>query len=145
VTCARNIVRSFLGSVLLADPSLVFHSHRRQPTWTKNPGTLDKVRTNFGVWRASLGSLSKGVAVFDPEPLNEIAQELFDQLPDVSAGRFGVMGQTLTAVDGSVVETLARVARLAWLPKAKGASLCGYRLHTRAAIDCTHGSRCCVG
>jgi hypothetical protein len=71
------------------------------------------------------------VAVLDPEPLTEIAQELFDQLPDVSAGRFDVLGQTLTAVDGSVVETLARVARLSWLPKAKGASLCGYRLHTQ--------------
>ena len=48
------------------------------------------------------------MAVFDPEPLKEIAQELFNQLPDVSAGRFDVVGQTLTAVDGSVVETLAR-------------------------------------
>jgi hypothetical protein len=75
-----------------------------------------------------------GVAVFDPEPLKEIAQELFDQLPDVSAGRFDVVGQTLTAVDGSVVETLARVARLSWLPKAKGASLCGYRLHTQFEV-----------
>jgi len=48
----------------------------------------------------------------------------FDQLPDVSAGRFDVVGQTLTAVDGSVVETLARVARLSWLPKTKGRWLC---------------------
>jgi len=51
----------------------------------KHAGTLDKVRKNFGVGRASLGSLSEGVAVFDPEPLKEIAQEFFDQLPDVSA------------------------------------------------------------
>jgi hypothetical protein len=73
---------------------------------------LDKVRKHFGVGRASLGSLSEGVAVFDPQPLKEIAHELFDQLPDVSAGRFDVVGQPLTAVDGSIVETLARVARL---------------------------------
>jgi len=92
------------------------------------------VRKNFGVGRASLGSLSEGVAVFDPEPLKDIAQELFDQLPDVSAGRFDVVEQTLTAVDGSVVETLARVARLSWLPKAKGTSLCGYRLHTQFEV-----------
>ena len=95
---------------------------------------LDKVRKHFGVGRASLGSLSEGVAVFDPEPLREIAQELFDQLPDVSAGRFDLVGQTLTAVDGSVVETLARVARLSWLPKAKGKSLCGCRLHTQFEV-----------
>jgi hypothetical protein len=67
------------------------------------------VRKSFGVGRASLGSLSEGVAAVDPEPLKEISQELFDQLPDVSAGRFDVVGQTLKAVDGSVVETLARV------------------------------------
>ena len=52
-----------------------------------HPGTLDKARKNFGVGSASLGLLSEGVAVFDPEPLKEIAQELFNQLPDVSAGR----------------------------------------------------------
>jgi IS4 transposase len=97
-------------------------------------GELDKVRKHFGVGRASLGSLSEGVAVFDPEPLKEIAQELFDQLPDVSAGRFDIVGQTLTAVDGSIVETLARVARLSWLPKSKGKTLCGYRLHTQFEV-----------
>lgn len=95
---------------------------------------LDKVRKHFGVGRASLGSLSESVAIFDPEPLKEIAQELFDQLPEVSAGRFDLVGQTLTAVDGSVVETIARVARLSWLPKAKGKSLCGYRLHTQFEV-----------
>jgi len=31
-------------------------------------------------------------------------------------------------------ETLARVARLSWLPKAKGKSLCGYRLHTQFEV-----------
>jgi len=96
-------------------------------------GELDKVRKSFGVGRASLGSLSEGVAVFDPEPLKAIAQELFDQLPDISAGRFDVVGQRLTAVDGSVVKTLARVARLAWLRRAKGA-LHGYRLHTQFEV-----------
>ena len=65
----------------------------------KHPGPLDKVRKHFGVGRASLGSLSEGVAVFDPEPLKEIAQELYS-----------------------------------WLSKAKGASLCGYRLHTQFEV-----------
>ena len=44
------------------------------------------------------------------------------------------MGQTLTAVDGSIVETIAGVARLSWLPKAKGASLCDSRLHTQFKV-----------
>jgi hypothetical protein len=35
--------------------------------------TLDKVRKRLGVNRASLGSLSESVAIFDPSPLKEIA------------------------------------------------------------------------
>ena len=37
---------------------------------------LDKVRKRLGVNRASLGSLSESVAIFDPAPLKEIAVEL---------------------------------------------------------------------
>ncbi|RLT04409.1 MAG: hypothetical protein DWI22_16405 [Planctomycetota bacterium] len=40
----------------------------------------------------------------------------------------------MTAVDGSVVDTIVRVARLAWLPKASGKMNCGYRLHTQFEI-----------
>ncbi|MEI6256823.1 MAG: hypothetical protein WCQ77_09300 [Planctomycetota bacterium] len=40
----------------------------------------------------------------------------------------------MTALDGSIVETIARVARLSGLPKAKGASLCDSRLHTQFKV-----------
>ena len=40
----------------------------------------------------------------------------------------------MMAVDGSVVDTIVRVARLAWLPKAGGKMNCGYRLHTQFEI-----------
>ncbi len=95
---------------------------------------LDKVRKKLGVGRASLGSLSESVRIFDPEPLKEIAAELAAQLPQPSQGAFDPIGRTLTAVDGSVVETIVRVARLAWLPKAGGKINCGYRLHTQFEI-----------
>ena len=95
---------------------------------------LDKVRKKLGVGRASLGSLSESVSIFDPEPLKEIAAELAAQLPQPSQGAFDQIGKTLTAVDGSVVETIVRVARLAWLPKAGGKINCGYRLHTQFEI-----------
>jgi len=36
---------------------------------------LDKVRKRMGVTRASIGSLSELVAIFDPAPLKEIAME----------------------------------------------------------------------
>ena len=95
---------------------------------------LDNVRKKLGVGRASLGSLSESVSIFDPEPLKEIAAELAAQLPQPSQGAFDQIGKTLTAVDGSVVETIVRVARLAWLPKAGGKINCGYRLHTQFEI-----------
>ena len=95
---------------------------------------LDKVRKKFGVGRASLGSLSESVTIFDPEPLKQIASELAHEIPHANAGRFDAVGQELTAVDGSVINTVLRVARLAWLPKAKGKSLSAYRLHTQFEV-----------
>ena len=95
---------------------------------------LDKVRRKLGVGRASLGSLSESVRIFDPEPLKEIAAELAEQLPQPSQGAFDQIGRTLTAVDGSVVETIVKVARLAWLPKSGGRMNCGYRLHTQFEV-----------
>jgi hypothetical protein len=95
---------------------------------------LDKVQRKLGVGRASLGSLSESVRIFDPEPLRQIAAELAEQLPQPSQGAFDQIGKTLTAVDGSVVETIVRVARLAWLPRAGGKMNCGYRLHTQFEI-----------
>ncbi len=75
---------------------------------------LDKVCKKPGVGRAWLGSLSESVSIFDPEPLQEIAAELAAQLPQPSQGAFDPIGKTLTAVDGSVVETMVRVARCDW-------------------------------
>ena len=95
---------------------------------------LDKVRRRFGVGRSSLGSLSESVTIFDPEPLKAIAQELSRELPAANAGRFDAVGQQLTAVDGSVIDTVVRVAELSWLPKANGQSLSAYRLHTHFEV-----------
>jgi IS4 transposase len=96
--------------------------------------TLDKVRKKFGVGRSSLGSLSESVTVFDPEPLKQIAEELSHQLPMANSSEFDAVGQPIVAVDGSVVDTVVQVARLSWLPKAKGKSLSAYRLHTHFEV-----------
>lgn len=95
---------------------------------------LDKVQKKLGVRRASLGSLSESVSIFDPAPLKQIAELLASELPKPRAGRFAAVGQELTAVDGSVVDTVVRVARLAWLPKAHGKALTAYRLHTHFEV-----------
>jgi len=95
---------------------------------------LDKVQKKLGVGRTSFGSFSESVRVFDPEPLKEIAAELAAQLPQPSQGPFDAIGKTLTAVDGSVVDTVVKVSRLAWLPKGGGKMTYGYRLHTQFEI-----------
>lgn len=95
---------------------------------------LDKVRKKFGVGRASLGSLSESVTLFDPEPLKDIARELSHQLPGPGSSKFDSVDQTITAVDGSVINTVVHVARLAWLPKSKAKSQSAYRLHTHFEV-----------
>lgn len=95
---------------------------------------LAKVRKRLGVGRASLGSLSESVSVFDPEPLAQIAEELSDKLPDRTPEQFDVVDKKITAVDGSVFRTLAQIAELAWLPTGGGKSSCGYRLHAQFEV-----------
>lgn len=101
--------------------------------------TLKDVQKKFGVGRASLGSLSESVSIFDPEPLKKIAAELATEVPSADPSKFDVIGHQLTAVDGSVFKTAVRVASLAWLPDkaggtTKGRSVDGYRMHTHFEI-----------
>ncbi len=95
---------------------------------------LDVVRKRLGVGRASLGSLSESVSVFDPEPLAAIAEELGDKLPDRTPEKFRNVNKKITAVDGSVFKILAQVGQLAWVPTGAGKSSCGYRLHAQFEV-----------
>ncbi|GAA4443363.1 hypothetical protein GCM10023156_00360 [Novipirellula rosea] len=101
--------------------------------------TLKDVQKKFGVERASLGSLSESVSIFDPEPLKQIAAQLATEVPSADPSKFDAIGHQLTAVDGSVFKTAVRVASLAWLPDkaggtTKGKSVDGYRMHTHFEI-----------
>lgn len=95
---------------------------------------LRNVRKKLGLKRASLGSLSESVSVFDPEPLKQIATQLAGLVPNQVGGDFSQISQTITAVDGSIFDTVARVAELAWLPKKGGGRKHAYRLHTQFEI-----------
>ena len=95
---------------------------------------LDKVRKRLGVNRASLGSLSESVVIFDPAPLKEIAVELGHTIRSKPSSRFAAVGQPITAVDGTVIETVKRVAELSWTPKVDGKHLSAYRLHTHFEV-----------
>jgi len=100
---------------------------------------LEQVQKKFSVGRASLGSLSESVTIFDPEPLKQIAATLATQVPSADPSRFDAIGKQLTAVDGSVFKTAVQVASLAWLPSKgngtnKSTPVDGYRMHTHFEI-----------
>ena len=95
---------------------------------------LRNVQKKLGIKRASLGSLSESVSVFDPALLKQIAVDLAQGVPDQAGGEFSKINQTITAVDGSVVDTLSRIAELAWVPKKGGDFKYAYRLHTQFEV-----------
>lgn len=98
---------------------------------------LKKVQKKLGCPRASLGSLSEATDVFDPERLREIVEEL--------GGRVTAMGQDpalkdvrqlLTAVDGTVIKTLSRIAEAAHLKSpSTGQTTYAWRLHMQFEVD----------
>jgi len=79
---------------------------------------LKKVQKFFGAARASLGSLSEASTVFDSELLKNIIQELSTKLTDVSTiPGFDNSKDILTAVDGSVIEAVGKMAWALWMPE----------------------------
>src|SRR5207248_6622968 len=73
---------------------------------------LRKVQQRLGCPRASLGALSEATQIFDPEPVKQLARELAGQLePLRHERRFPDVKHLVTAVDGSVVQTLARIVQ----------------------------------
>lgn len=73
---------------------------------------LKKVQKKLGCGRASLGSLSESVAVFDAKLLMPIIESLGKKLEPIGADqRLSDVSRTLTLVDGSLVEALPRIAQ----------------------------------
>lgn len=97
--------------------------------------TLKNVQRKLGCARASLGSLSEAVEVFDPERLCGIIESLAADVKPVRDVRRGHLTQALTAVDGSVVKTLKTIAEAAFMNDKNGCSHSGWRLHTHFDID----------
>jgi len=96
---------------------------------------LPKVQRTLGCPRASLGSLSEATQVFEPALLETIVSELLGRVPKVRDVGRGQLTHALTAVDGSVVKTLSKIAQAAYLKNRFGESLSAWRLHTHFSID----------
>src|SRR5438128_1379591 len=96
--------------------------------------TLRKVQRRLGCPRISLGSLSEATDVFDPARLEGIIGELLAEVPRARSVAGAAVPQVLTAVDGSVVRTIATLAEAAYLTDKTGGTHCGWRFHTHFEI-----------
>jgi hypothetical protein len=77
--------------------------------------TLDKVQRLFGCSRVSRGSLSDASRVFDPELLHSIIGDLAARALPLVHGKEAEALRGLTAVDGSLLPALPKMAWALWL------------------------------
>jgi hypothetical protein len=77
--------------------------------------TLDKVQRLFGCNRVSRGSLSEASRVFDPELLHAIIGDIATQALPLVQGQEAEALRGLTAVDGSLLPALPKMAWALWL------------------------------
>lgn len=98
---------------------------------------LKKVQKKLGCSRASLGSLSESVAVFDAERLKPIIASMGESLTPIAADkRLKDIRHTLTLVDGSIVEALPRIAMASFRNAQAGSSgKLKWTLHTHFEVD----------
>jgi hypothetical protein len=86
--------------------------------------TLGKVQKLLGVSRSSLGSLSEATDAFGAEHLRSIVQELAAQALPLEHGRDAQALAGLTAVDGTILQALPRMAWALWMdPKHRAAKI----------------------
>jgi hypothetical protein len=97
---------------------------------------LQKVQKKLGCARASLGSLSESVHVFDPSLLEEIIAELGEQLQPLARDpRLKDVQQVVTLVDGTLLKALPRITEAMWLSTRTGTKHHAWRLHTQFDLD----------
>jgi Transposase DDE domain len=86
--------------------------------------TLDKVQRLFGCQRVSRGSLSEASRVFDPALLHALIGELAAQGLPLVQGKEADALRGLTAVDGSLLPALSKMAWALWLdPQHRAAKM----------------------
>lgn len=76
---------------------------------------LDKVQKLLGCDRAALGSLSEASHVFDAETLHPLIAELASQAMPIVVGKEAEALRGLTAVDGSLLPALSKMAWALWV------------------------------
>jgi hypothetical protein len=86
--------------------------------------TLNKVQRLFGCNRVSRGSLGEASRVFDPELLHALIGDLAAQSLPLAQGKEAEALRGLTAVDGSILPALPKMAWALWLdPQHRAAKM----------------------
>jgi Transposase DDE domain len=99
-------------------------------------GELANVQKKLGCGRAALGSLSEAASVFDPDRLKEIVAELGAELqPFGRDPRLRDVPGALTAVDGTLLSVLPKLAQASFLKQTTGSGMIKWRLHTHFEVD----------
>ena len=92
---------------------------------------LPRVRKRLGCSRFSLGSLSEGMHIFDPQLLEQIVADLSHDAPQVHVDpRLAQVPHQLTAVDGTLLRALPQLTSAAMLTKRNGDPGFFWRIHT---------------
>jgi DDE family transposase len=97
---------------------------------------LDNVQDKLGCPRTSLGALSAAARAFDAEPLQRIIGELAQQALPLQSGKDAEILRGLTAVDGSLLPALPKMAWALWLDQQHRAA----KLHLH--FDVFKGAPC---
>lgn len=97
---------------------------------------LDKVQKKLGCPRASLGSLSEAARVFDAEMLQAVVGELAQQALPLQAGRDAELLRGLTAVDGSLLPALPKMAWALWVDEEHRAAKLHLHFDVFKAVPC---------
>jgi hypothetical protein len=78
--------------------------------------TLEQVRRKLGLPRFSLGSFSESAAVFDPQLLLPIMEQISGQLSDIEPDpRLSALERRPTAVDGTLLRALPKMVWALWV------------------------------
>jgi hypothetical protein len=97
---------------------------------------LKNVQKKLGCQRASLGSLSESVDIFEPERLKEIIAELSGQLEPLGRDpRLKDVRHTITLVDATLLAALPRMAEASMLKTKTDSARIKWRLHTQFQVD----------
>jgi hypothetical protein len=112
----------------------------------QHAAALEEVSRRLGVKRFSLGSFSESARCFDPERLKQVVRQLCGDLsalhpvgrdPDGRLKGLAALGLALTAVDGTVLDSIAGATAAWWVTYRDGTEKYAWRLH--AHFDVEHG------